>query len=164
MLPPTVPVPVATHSLVYAAHVLPWVVASAHATPSLFLSILSFNIRVAPSPASISKVAFVMSGSSLNLQLCSTSMLSTTFLLHSLHVGIFPSATADGATHCVSFPFTLISLSMKKLISLWIGKFIDTWSTRSPIVLLTVSLTFLSWKPLYLCCWEIEEHLWCLET
>lgn len=41
-----------------------------------------------------------MSGSALNLQLCSASMLSTTILLHLSHAGVLPSATADGASHC----------------------------------------------------------------
>jgi len=49
--------------------------------------------------ASISKATFVMSGSSLNLQLFFATMLSTTFLLHARHVGVLPSAATDDATH-----------------------------------------------------------------
>lgn len=58
----------------------------------------------------------------------------------------------------------LMSLSTKTLMSLWVGKFIDTWSTTSRSVLWMVSSTLLSWKPLYLCCWEENENLGYLET
>lgn len=42
----------------------------------------------------------------------------------------------------------LMSLSMNNLMSSWLGKLIDTWSTASPSVLWMVSSSLLSWKPL----------------
>jgi len=68
-------------------HVLPRIAASAHATPSLFYSLSSRNLHVAPSPHSLSlQSCFHHQWIFLSSQLCSASMLSTTFLFHSLHL------------------------------------------------------------------------------
>ena len=68
----------------------------------------------------ISKYAFVMSVFALNLQLFFASMLSTTFLLHSLHASVLPSATADGAAHC-----DVISIHLDIIVHEQIGVFMD---------------------------------------
>ena len=58
----------------------------------------------------------------------------------------------------------LMSLSRNNLISSWVDKFINTWSTTSPSVLWKVYSILLSWKSLYLCWWRAYEHLRYLET
>ena len=74
--------------------------------------------------------------------------------------GMLPSTVVHDAAHCD----ILLFLSMNNLISSSVGKLIDICSTACPSVLWTVSSTLLSWKPLYLCHWGADEHLWCLET
>lgn len=67
-------------------HVLSWVVASTHETPSLFHPLYSRDIHVMSSPHSLSlQSCFDYQLICLILQLCPTSMLSTTFLLHLLY-------------------------------------------------------------------------------
>lgn len=97
----------------------------------------------------------------LSLQLCSASVLPTTFFLHSLHLVYCRSWCCLLWCYCHHI---FMYLSTNNLMSSWVGKLIDTWSNASPSVLWTMSSTFLSWKTLYLCCWEEDEHLWYLET
>ena len=70
--------------------------------------------------ASISKYVSIMSGSDLNLQLCSTSMLSTTFPLHSSSAGVLPSTVVDGATHCY-----VVSIHLDILVHEQLDVFLD---------------------------------------
>lgn len=87
VVPLAIPIPAATHSLVYAALLLSWVVASTHETPSLFPSLPSRDLHLTPSPHSLSlQSCFHHKWICLSLQLFSTSMLSITFLLHFLHL------------------------------------------------------------------------------
>jgi len=68
-------------------HVLPWVATSTHPTPSLFHSLSSHNLHVTLSPHRQSlQSCFHHQWIYLSLQPCSTSMFSTTLLLHSLHL------------------------------------------------------------------------------
>ena len=68
-------------------HVLPWVATSTHLTPSLFHSLCSHDLHVASSPHSRSLQSFFHhQWIYLSLQTCSTFVLSTTLLLHSLHL------------------------------------------------------------------------------
>ena len=70
-------------------------------------------------------------------------------------------ASVNCCSWCYSlWCFFLMSLSMNILMSSWIGKLIETWSTASPSVLWMVSSSLLSWKPLYPYCWAADEHLW----
>ena len=98
---PVVPVPATTPSLAYSSPILPWVAASAPITPP-FLSMPLRDPPVALSPHRLnlwrcSHHKWIC----LNLQLCSASTLSTTFLLPLLSTSVLPSAPTDGASHCV---------------------------------------------------------------
>ncbi len=114
--------------------------------------------------ASVSKVAFTTSkfawACNFVLPLCFQQPFSC--------VRCIQCATFNYCSSCCllwcCYHHILMSLSMNNLMSSWVGKFIDTWLTPSPSVLWTMSLTLLSWKPLYLCCWEADEHLWYMET
>lgn len=123
---------------------------------------LCMILNVISSPHSLSLQSFFHhQWICLSSQLCSTCVLSTTFLLHSFH-----------SVCCLQLLFKMLLAMMlllsyldnKNLMSSWVGNSIDTWSTTSPSVLWMVSSTLLSWKPLYLYYWEVDEHLWYLET
>ena len=80
--PAAILVPIATHSLIYVAPILPWVSTSSHVIPSLFHSLSSHDLHVASSPHSPGlQSCFHHKWICLSLQICSASMLSTTFLL-----------------------------------------------------------------------------------
>jgi len=86
VVPLVVPILAATHSLVYVAHVIPWVAIWAHATPFLFHSLPSRDLHVSLSPYSPSlQSCFYHEWICLSLQLCSTYVLLTTLFLHSVH-------------------------------------------------------------------------------
>jgi len=146
-------------------HVLPWVSPSVHATPSLFHSLSFLDLRVTSSPHILSLQGFFHhQWISLSSQFCSTSVLSTTFLLHSLHSVCF-----------LQLLFTIL-LAVMLLLSYLdvlayekINVFVSRQSHRHlidciPKCSLNSVLEFALLETLYLCCWEADERLWYLET
>lgn len=101
VVPIVVPILVGTHSLVYVAIVLPWVVSWTHATCSLFHSLPSRDLHVVPSPHSLSlQIFFHHKWICLSLQLfsafCVVNNLPLTFIVSSM----LPSIDVHDATHC----------------------------------------------------------------
>ena len=164
--PTTVIVPVATHWTICAASCSSWVVASAHPTPSLFHLLPSRDLHVVPSLHTLSlQIAFTISGSAWSYNfvppLCCQQPSSCIHCIRFICcVRCIRYAAFSWCSWCCSlWCCCLMSLSTNNLMSSWVGKLIDTWSTASPSVLLTMSSSLLSWKPLYLYCWEADEHL-----
>ncbi len=112
----------------------------------------------------VSKVAFIITGYAWScifaLPLCCQ---QPSCCIHCVHCIWYASFSCYSGCFLL-WLFCLMSLSMNNLMSSWVGNPMDTWSTASPSMLWTMSSSMLSWKPLYLYCWEADEHLWYLET
>lgn len=111
--------------------------------------------------AGVSKVAFIINGPTwackLVLPLCCQQPSSCIRYIWYVAFNYYSWCFSLWCCH-------LMSLFMNNLMSSWVGKLINTWSTASPSVLWTVSLSLLSWKPLYLYWWDADECLRYLET
>lgn len=79
-------------------------------------------------------------------------MTSATFLLQFSCAGVLHSSISDGVARYDVFAIDL-DILLQEQLDLFVDKKVDRHLTAtSPVVLLTMSLTFFSWKPLYLCC------------
>ena len=100
----------------------------------------------------VSKVAFIMSGSTWTCNfvppLCCQQPSS---FIHCIRYAAVSYCSWYNSLWCCCCHI-LMYLSTSNLISLWLGKPTDIWSTASPGVLWAVSSTLPSWKPLCLHC------------
>lgn len=98
---------------------------------------------------SFSKVSFTIGGSSWAFNF----PLPLRCQQDSYYIHCIWYATINCCSWCFLLWFfchhILMSLSMKNMMPLWVGKSIDTWSNASPSVLWMVSWTLLFWKLLY---------------
>ena len=116
-------------------HVLRWVVASSHATPSPFHLLPSRNLHVASSLHSRSLQSFFHHqwtcwACNLVLLLC----CQQPSYIHCIWYVVFNYCSWCCLLWCYCCHL-LMFLSRNNLMSSWVGKFVDTWSTASPSVL-----------------------------
>ena len=139
---PTIPIPGETHSLIYAAHVLPWVVSSAHATlPCFFLYLFSIFISHHQLIAWVSKVALIISGSAWACNFVLTLCFQQ------------PSS----CVHCVQVYYLLLLL-MVLLVVMLLTYYLDVLVYEQLDVLIgkQAHRHFLGCKP----CWALDGVLW----